>query len=173
MGLSNELSCEAGSFSHPLNPHRFFQSEVLRLYFLALEPWVLQSVSLLSCSSRFIRTLMWDYPVFQPLPCHVSSLPWLPVSAPPTCLDECFFNSLVVRLPYSSISVSSGCSLFLNLLLCFFWLCDRVQYIYLCLHLGWKFCCHFLSDNLREKRSVHCTFKNSCSTPVENHCSKV
>ena len=29
---------------------------------------------------------------------------WLPVSAPPTGLDECFFfNSLVVGLPYSSI----------------------------------------------------------------------
>ena len=27
----------------------------------------------------------------------------LPNSAPPTGLDECFFNSLVVRLPYSSI----------------------------------------------------------------------
>ena len=31
VGLSNGLSCEAGSFSHCLNPHRFFQSEVLRL----------------------------------------------------------------------------------------------------------------------------------------------
>ena len=29
--------------------------------------------------------------------------PSLPVSAPPTGLDECFFISLVVRLPYSSI----------------------------------------------------------------------
>ena len=29
---------------------------------------------------------------------------WLPVSAPPTSLDECFFFiSLVIRLPYSSI----------------------------------------------------------------------
>ena len=28
VGLSNELSCEAGSFSHHCNPHRFFQSEV-------------------------------------------------------------------------------------------------------------------------------------------------
>ena len=29
---------------------------------------------------------------------------WLPISAPPTGLDECFFfNSLVVGLPYSSI----------------------------------------------------------------------
>ena len=33
MGLSNEPSCEAGSFSHGHNPHRFLRSEVLRLYF--------------------------------------------------------------------------------------------------------------------------------------------
>ena len=33
VGLSKKLSCEAGSFSCHLNPHRFFQSEVLRLYF--------------------------------------------------------------------------------------------------------------------------------------------
>ena len=38
------------------------------------------------------------------LPCHVSSLPWLPVSSPFTNRDECFFfYSLVVRLPYSLI----------------------------------------------------------------------
>ena len=30
-------------------------------------------------------------------------LPWLPMSAPPTSLDECFFHSLVVGLSYSSI----------------------------------------------------------------------
>ena len=37
-------------------------------------------------------------------PCRESSLPQLPVSAPPTNLDECyFFISLFVRLPYSSI----------------------------------------------------------------------
>ena len=34
MSLSNELSCGGGSFSHPHNPHRFLQAEVLRLYFL-------------------------------------------------------------------------------------------------------------------------------------------
>ena len=42
-----------------------------------------------------------------PLPRHghkSSSPPWLPIKAPPTCLDEYdFFKSLVVRLPYSSI----------------------------------------------------------------------
>ena len=58
-------------------------------------------------------------------------LPSLPAaalleSAPPTSLDECFFfNSLVVRLPYCSMSVRSGCFLFLNLLLFFFWLCKE------------------------------------------------
>ena len=42
--------------------------------------------------------------VLQLVPCHNSSLPLLPVSTLPTGLDECFFfNSLVVRLPYSSI----------------------------------------------------------------------
>ena len=42
--------------------------------------------------------------VLQPLPCCKSSPPWLPVSAPPTGLGECFFlNSLVVRLPYTSV----------------------------------------------------------------------
>ena len=42
--------------------------------------------------------------VRQPSPCRESSPPGLPVSAPPTGLDECFFFiSLFVRLPYSSI----------------------------------------------------------------------
>ena len=53
VGLSNKLSCEAGSFSHPRSyhsPHRFLQPEVLRLYFPALEPWVVWSVSFPSCS---------------------------------------------------------------------------------------------------------------------------
>ena len=111
MRLSNELSCEAGSFSHCHTTHRFFHSEVLRLYFPTLEPWVVWSVSLLSCSSWFIRIQTWDHLVCQPPPlpvcqlppCGHSSLPQLPISAPPTSLDECFFNSLVVRLPYSSI----------------------------------------------------------------------
>ena len=33
MGLSNKLSCEVGSFSHCLNPHRFIESDVLSLSF--------------------------------------------------------------------------------------------------------------------------------------------
>ena len=47
---------------------------------------------------------MWDLPVYLLLLGCASPLPQLPVSAPPTSLNECFlFNSLVVRLSYSSI----------------------------------------------------------------------
>ena len=42
-------------------------------------------------------------PIHQPLSCSMYSLPQLLVSAPPTSQDECFFNSLVFRLPYSLI----------------------------------------------------------------------
>ena len=39
-----------------------------------------------------------------PPPLLTYSPPWLPVSAPPTCLENCFsFKSLVVGLPHSSI----------------------------------------------------------------------
>ena len=46
MGLSSELSCESGSLPCcRLNPHGCFHSG-LRLYFIALEPWVMRSASL-------------------------------------------------------------------------------------------------------------------------------
>ena len=68
MGLSDEFSCETGSFFCCRNTHRFFQSEVLRLYFPSTETWVVRSVSLPSCSSQFISTQMWDHQLCQPLP---------------------------------------------------------------------------------------------------------
>ena len=104
MGSTNELYCEARSFSCCLNPHGFFQSEVLGFYFPTLEPWVARSVSLPSCSFWFIPMPIWDRPFCQLLPCQESSPPGMSVSAPPTSLEECFFvNSLVVGLPYSLI----------------------------------------------------------------------
>ena len=66
------------------------------------------------------------------------------LSTPTTCLclpyhlDECLFNSLVVGFPCKCFSGSSGCSLFLNWLLFFFWLCEEVKYFCLCLHPGWN-----------------------------------
>ena len=77
--------------------------------------------------------------VRQPKPCHKSSAPRLPVSASPTCLDECFFFIyLVVGLPYSSIFCQLWLFFVFKLLLSFFWLCEKAQYVYLCLHLGRK-----------------------------------
>ena len=63
----------------------------------------------------------------------------VPVSAPPTGLDECvFFISLVVGLPYSSIFCQFWLFFVFKLLLSFFWLCEEAQCVYLCLHLGQK-----------------------------------
>ena len=70
------------------------------------------------------------------LPCHASSLPQLPISALLTIQDECFFHSLVVGLPCKWFSVNSGCSLLLNWLLSFFWLCKEAKCFCLCLRLG-------------------------------------
>ena len=57
----------------------------------------------------------------------------------PTSLDECFFfKSLVLGFHTVQFSGSSGCFLFLNLLLSFFWLCEEAECIYLLLYVGWK-----------------------------------
>ena len=78
--------------------------------------------------------------VHQPPPCCQSSLPgWLPISTPPTGLDDCvFFNSLVVGLPYSLIFCQFWLFFVFKLLLSFFWLCKEAQCVYLHLHLGRK-----------------------------------
>ena len=140
MGLANEISCEAGSFSccH-LNPHRCFQSEAFRLYFPTVKPWVVQSVLLPRCSSQFICAQMWYRPARQPRPCYESSPPgcpslpllwvWINVSSLTPWLSD--FHS-------ARFSVSSDCFLFLNLLLSFFWLCKKAQCVYLHLHLDQK-----------------------------------
>ena len=75
--------------------------------------------------------------VCQPPPFCKFSLPQLPISAPPTCLDECFFFiSLVVGLPYSLIFCQFWLFFVFKLLLSFFWLCEEAQCVYLCPHLG-------------------------------------
>ena len=123
MGLSSELSYVPGSFSRRINCHRFFQSEVLRLYFPALEPWVVQSVSLPSCSSQFIYTQMWDCPV------HSCSLTWsasLQLAESPSLPLLLIWMNVYSLTPWLSdfhtvqFSVISDCFLFLNLLLFLF-----------------------------------------------------
>ena len=76
--------------------------------------------------------------VCQPLPRCKSYLPRLPISAPPTSLDESlFFNSLVVILSCSLIFWQFWLFFFLNCLLSF-WFCKEVNPIYQCFHLGQK-----------------------------------
>ena len=126
-------------------PPQVFSVSGLRLYFPRLELWVAQSVTgSTSCCLAASCSLA------HPAPQSTTSLgpsaaallrvlsAWLPVSAPPTGLDECFFfNSLVVGLPYSSIFCQFWLFFVFKLLLSF-WLCKEAQYVYLCLHLGQK-----------------------------------
>ena len=126
MGLSNDLSCEAGSFSccRP-NPHGCFHSG-LRLYFISLEPWVTRSASLPALRPVYLWANVGPQGLLAvrlPAPFvphsaslgpprqHESSPPWLPVSTRPTSLDEClFFISLVSDFLVVRFSVSSGCA---------------------------------------------------------------
>ena len=146
MGLSNKLSYEAGSFSccH-LNPHGVFNLRFEALFphagaldcVVCLAPWLFLPVYLheiVALPSLQSATLLG--PLATTLP-QVLSV-WLPVSAPPTGLDECFFISLVVGLPYSLIFCQFLLFFVFKLLLSFFWLCEEAQCVYLCLHLGWK-----------------------------------
>ena len=139
--MSPTNSCEVGSFFCHLKSHRFFHSEVWRLYFPALETWVAWcglsqspvvplSLSALKCWTTCSAPSPWPTQVLQPQPCCESSLPlllaWLNVSSLTSWLSD--FHTVL-------FSGRSGCFLFLNLL-SFFWLCKEAQCIYLCLHLG-------------------------------------
>ena len=85
------------------NPTGFY-SQRFWGFMSALEPQVVWSALLLSCSSWFICTWMWDCLVHYLLPCWVSCHLSCLISTPPINVDECFFfHSLVVRLPYGSI----------------------------------------------------------------------
>ena len=57
------------------------------------------------------------------------------LSAPLLLLVEYFFNSLAVGLLYKCFSGSSSCSLFLNRLFSFFWLCKEAKHF--CLSPYW------------------------------------
>ena len=103
MGLSNELSCEAGGFSCCyLTPTDIFSQR-----FEALFPRA-GALGCVVCLAPQLFLLVYLHvdvgPLGPPAAAWLQVLSvQLPNSAPPTGLDECFFNSLVVRLPYSSI----------------------------------------------------------------------
>ena len=110
----------------PPRPPQAFSIRGLRLYFPALEPWVVGSASLPAVGPVYLFAnvgpqglLVVGLPV--PLvPCSASLCPAtatrvfsapVPISAPPTGLDEClFFISLVSGFLAIRFSVSSGCA---------------------------------------------------------------
>ena len=127
VGLSNKFPCEAGSFSCCHSPHRCFQSEILRLYFSMLEPWISSSVLLPSCSSwlsshRSGTTCSASHHLAHlgPLACcetspsQLPSPPLLPVWMNISSLTPWLSDFHIVRF-----SGSSGYLLFLCLLLNF------------------------------------------------------
>ena len=74
---------------------------------------------------------MWDRPPQSSS--HCPSLPLLLV-----WMDVSSLTPWLLGFHTVWFSVSSGCLLFLNLLLSFFWLCEEAQCVYLCLRLGRK-----------------------------------
>ena len=104
----------------PPKPPLVFSIRGLRLYFRMLELFVLSPVP---PAAALLASCSFAYPAPQAAtllgPPAVTLLrvlsAGLPISAPPTGLDECFFFiSLVVRLPYSSIFCQCWLFLFLN-----------------------------------------------------------
>ena len=137
-------------FSRCLNPCRFFQSEVLRVYFPALESWVFLVCLAPQLFSHFTHVQMWGgffslsppavalpgplvAALLRVLSTWLPSLPLLPVWMNVSSLTLWLLDFHTVQF-----SVSPGCFLFLNLLLSFFWLCEEAKYIYLLFHMGWK-----------------------------------
>ena len=83
---------------------------------------------------------------------HILST-WLPVSVPPTSLDECFFfNSLVVGLPYSLIFHQFWLFFVFKFVVLLLAVQGGIIPLYLCLHLGQK--SFVLSSNGRVKARV-------------------
>ena len=151
MGLSNELSCEVGSFFHHHNPHRFFSVRGFEALFphagtlgcvVCLAPQLFLSVYLhTNMGLPGLPATISPALVLQPLPCCESSPPRLPISALPTGMDECFFfNSLVVRLSYSLIFWQF--SLFFVFKFVFVLLVVRGGTVYLPMPPSWPILCY-------------------------------
>ena len=153
MGLSIDLSCEAGSLLLPPQPPQVFSISCLRLYFPALELWVVWSVTW-STSCCLAGQLKLCSPCSTI--CHLagSASRRLAVSPlhpaahlhPSDRSGRMFLLYLLGCQTSIEFDFLSVLVVFVfKLLLSFFWLCKEAQCVYLHLHLGWKSQGTFLS----------------------------
>ena len=126
------------SLAPATTPTGFFQSEVLRLYFLTLEPLFVWSVSLPSYFFQFIHTQIWDIQVHQLQP-H-------PVLQPPPCCDSSCLGYLSLPL----LMVLMGVSLTP-------WLLDFIQFNFLAVLVIFCFyiCCSYFGCARRQSISTY------------------
>ena len=140
--LSNKLLWHWEVFL-PCSPHSILQLEILSLWFPGQPAPALP---------------VWSTTLPQVLSAQ------LPISAPPTSLGECFFNSLVIRVPCNLVFWKFWSLLFLNWLLSFFWLCEEANHVYLQLHLDLDLSFYFFNMVIRKSQ-----FWFTISTNLEKH----
>ena len=123
---------DSGSFFHWLNARWPCSQKLWGLISLALERWA--AGLLWGWDSPLLRYVSWTF-IY-----HM----WMGdqsvyISTPPTILDRSgFFNSIVVRLPFNSISDrSEGWSFYIWVVI-LMWLDKEVSHVYLRLHLNQK-----------------------------------
>ena len=148
MGLSNKLSCEAGRFSRHLIPTGFFSQRFWGFFSphwnpglqgLSCSPVVPLGLSACKYGTSHSASHHLAHPGSPAAALLEVLSAQLPLSAPATGLDECFFfNSLVVRLLYNLISWQFWL-FFVFKFVVLIWLWEEVQCIFLCLHLDQNF----------------------------------
>ena len=149
-----------------LQPHRFLQPGVMRLYFpcagtlgCAGLSWAAPKLYLLV----FICMWKWNHLICQLLSHHMSSPTQLPISTPPISLDECFFfNSLVVGIPYTLIFWQFWLFLVFILIVILLWIV-RGGKVYLLMPPYWSEVCVFFKKKKKNFKKQMVISKNSQS----------
>ena len=133
MGSLRRTAWGSRSLFHWVNPCWVLQPEVIGTYLPGT--WTLGwglwcgagSPHSWDISSKFLSTM------------HGCGTCPICVCTPPTSLNGCgFFNSLVVRLPFNSISDGSEWWLFYILVVIFTWWCEEMSHVRQCCHLNQK-----------------------------------
>ena len=153
VGLSNELSCEARSFSRCChNPHGCFQSEVWGFISPRWNSGLLHLLPGLSASASAGQLQLCPlcstiHCLAGSSSCHLARSPLHPAAR----LHPSYWSGWMFLLYLLGCRTSiqfdflSVLTVFVfKLLLSFFWLCEEAQCVYLRLHLGWKSRSRFL-----------------------------